>query len=347
MASYLIGKIAFFARSYIEIREVVVMHIYPYLFDPIYKEYIWGGRNLERLGRNLPEGKIAESWELALREEGISVICNGPLKDTLFSDVIKKYKMDIMGSKLDKVGEFPLLIKIIDANDRLSVQVHPDDDYAAANEKDRSGKHEMWYILEAAEDSSIILGLRDGIDKDDFRDSIEKGRVEECLNYVRVEKGDIIDIPPGVVHAIGKGILLAEIQQNSNNTYRVYDYERVDKNGGKRELHIGKALDVIDFKRIHNACILKSEKKSVDMIVSNKYFETYLLNIEELYEDETTGEKFHIYMFTGNEAAIEYGKNYSDIVKVPAGRTVFIPAATGKYRIRGKFTALKTNISGR
>lgn len=324
------------------------MQMYPYLFNPIYKEYIWGGRKLKDWGRKFTSPTVAESWEISVREEGDSIIENGPLKGSSLSRVISTHGADVVGSDLARREVFPMLIKLIDANGKLSVQVHPDDSYALANEKDPSGKHEMWYILEAGEEANIVLGLKEDVDRDTFLDYLKGGKVEQCLNYVRVKKGDIIDIPPGVIHALGENILLVEIQQNSDNTYRVYDYDRIDGTGKKRELHVEKALDVIDFHNKNRPHILNFSDMDpgCKKIMANRHFETFLLNIKDFHGDETTGEKFHAYIFIEKGGTVEYGRNYSNFVHVAEGRTVFIPAAMGKYRIRGEFYGLKTFVGG-
>jgi mannose-6-phosphate isomerase len=221
--------------------------MYPLFFKPIYKSTIWGGRNLEKIyNRSLPEGKVAESWEISCHGHDLSVILNGEFEGRTLDYLMKNYKHELLGKNSADYDKFPLLIKIIDACGRLSVQVHPDDDYAEKYEHD-SGKTEMWYIAHAKENAELILGLIPGTTDKILKNNIDNNTVESCLNRIRVKEGDVIYIPSGTVHAILDGIVLIEIQQSSDVTYRVYDWNRVDDNGRGRPLHIDKAMDVINF----------------------------------------------------------------------------------------------------
>lgn len=224
--------------------------LYPLTFTPVLKDYIWGGRNLEKLGRNLPNGIIAESWEIAAHEDGTTVVNNGRFTGQPLTEVHQELGLDLIGSNCQWAqdrGKFPLLIKILDANKQLSVQVHPKDDYALAHEGNELGKTEMWVILAANPDAKLQLGVKKGTTPEQFRQGIEDGNLEPYLHYVPVKAGDHVCVPAGTLHAIMDGILIAEIQQNSNTTYRVYDWNRVGSDGQPRPLHIDKALDVIDF----------------------------------------------------------------------------------------------------
>lgn len=223
--------------------------LYPFKFEPIYKDYIWGGRNLEKIGKVLPEGKTAESWEVSCRVDGVSIISNGKYKGLSLIEVLKRNGMNVIGtdSYNSKNLYFPLLLKLIDASEKLSVQVHPDNDYARVNENGELGKREAWYVIDAKPDARIIYNVKPGTNKESFIKAINENELDSCLNYINVFPGDIFDIHPGVIHSIGEGIVIAEIQQNSNITYRLYDYGREDEKGNKRPLHIKKALDVIDF----------------------------------------------------------------------------------------------------
>ncbi len=220
------------------------MKFYPLKLKPVTKSIIWGGNYLEKnFGYKSQDDNIAEAWITTCRPDGVNVIENGQAQGLLLDSYIQKAgKENIYGDFED----FPLLIKFIDANDRLSVQVHPDDEYAKANGLD-AGKTEMWYIVDAKEGANLVYGLCDKV-KPSAKELIEfneKGILADKLNFVPVKKGDCFFIPAGLVHAIGEGIVIAEIQQNSNTTYRMYDYDRVGKDGKKRELHIEKASEVI------------------------------------------------------------------------------------------------------
>lgn len=234
--------------------------LYPLKLTPVCKEIIWGGERLKsEFGKSAPFDKIAESWELTVRPDGMNVIENGIYAGMTLSEYLSSDE------------KFPLLIKLIDACDRLSIQVHPDDEYAQKFEGE-FGKTEVWYIVDALPGSRLIWGLKD-YSPSKFRSALENGTLEEHMNYVEVKKGDVFFIPSGCVHAIGAGILIAEIQQSSNVTYRVYDYMRRDKNGKLRELHVEKALDVIvDFTPDEIEALRFSNGRGDYSIVNCKYF---------------------------------------------------------------------------
>jgi mannose-6-phosphate isomerase len=236
---------------------------------------------------------------------------------------------------------------LIDASDKLSVQVHPDDHYANDNEGGESGKHEAWYIIDANPGAQIIYNVIPGIDKEDFIESINKSEIDQCLNYMNVFAGDVIDIYPGMIHSIGAGIVLAEIQQNSNLTYRLYDYDRLDLKGNKRVLNIKKALDVIDF--VPNN---RNEKAlGIDLRINagahksfklaNKYFSLEVYWVEGEIEEHTDGSKFYIYLFLEGDAIINY---LNGSISVKAGESIFIPAFMGMFTIKGNFKALKIYV---
>jgi len=223
--------------------------LYPLKFDPIYKQIIWGGTNISKyFHRGIILDSVAESWELCCREDGISIVSSGILKGMSLQDAIYKYKDKLLGKKtyLNFGSKFPLLIKIIDANESLSVQVHPNDAYARIND-DSCGKNELWYILDAKKKAEIIFGVKKDETKAEFSVAVSENKIEQTLNRVAASKGDVFYVPAGKVHAILSGILIAEIQQNSNTTYRIYDWGRVDVGGKSRALNTAQALDVIDF----------------------------------------------------------------------------------------------------
>ena len=220
--------------------------LYPLFLSGVTKSPIWGGTRLPReWNKCAPDGgTVGESWELTVRKKEMSIVQNGILSGTSVGTLLQDFPNELMGKSTVTNNEFPLLIKFIDAADRLSVQVHPDDAYAARIENDR-GKTEMWYIVDAAENAEIICGLADGIDNAAFCAALQKGELMSALKTQKVRAGETYFIPAGLPHAIGKDVLIAEIQQNCDLTYRVYDYERRDANGSLRELHINKACDVI------------------------------------------------------------------------------------------------------
>jgi len=321
---------------------------YPFKFQALYKDYIWGGRNLETLGKKLPEGIVAESWELSCHPDGQSIIANGTYKDATLDSFIKKYGIDAIGHSLPSsaIEKFPLLIKFIDANDRLSVQVHPEDEYAIQHENGDLGKNEMWYIISAKPDARIVYGVTPDTTRESFGKAVAAGRINDCLNYMPVKTGDFINIPAGLVHAIGAGIVLAEVQQNSNTTYRVYDYDRVDKNGSKRPLHVEKALDVIDFncsnslKKVEGLSFVKQEYSKSVMIV-NDYFAIEQFKLHGSVRDVADGSRFFIYIFTEGSGLLKYDGGE---IAVSRGETVFIPASLGEFTIEGQLEMIKSYV---
>ena len=224
-----------------------VVSVYPLTFHPVFKDYPWGGRNLaSKLGRTLPDGIVAESWEIAAHPHGSGTVATGPLAGRTLVEVMAVWGEALVGSRNRYAlahDRFPLLIKLLDAQRWLSVQVHPDDNYALAHAGD-FGKTEMWVVLAAEPDAELIYGFRPGVTHDGFAAAIAGGATEQWLHRVRVRRGDVIFVPAGAVHALGPGIIVAEIQQNSDTTYRIYDWDR------PRPIHIEQALDVLDFSLI-------------------------------------------------------------------------------------------------
>lgn len=322
---------------------------YPLKFRPLYKDYIWGGRTLEKLGKTLPEGIVAESWEVSCHPDGISIISNGEFAGMALPDLVKQYRRALVGTALaDKdVNKFPLLVKFIDANDNLSVQVHPDDEYAFVHENGEYGKNEMWYVIWADPGAKLQYDVVPGTNREILSQAIKDNNFESCLKFIDVFPGDVINIPAGLIHAIGKGIVLAEIQQNSNTTYRVYDYNRVDKAGNKRPLHIEKALDVIDY----NTSTRKEKYPGLEIEffegltktykVANRYFSIEEYDLDGRAEENADGSKFAIYTFFEGEGIIIYDDGD---LKVSAGESVLIPACLGKYAISGTLKALKSYV---
>lgn len=222
--------------------------------NPVFKDYIWGGTRLrDDFGLKTDINPVAEGWMLACHKDGMNTIDGGEYDGKTLESVIKEGdKSKIAGTNSEKFPYFPVLIKLIDAKDNLSVQVHPDNEYAARVEHE-FGKTEMWYVLDAAPGATLIYGFKNKIGKEEFKQAIESNTLLDVLNVVEVKKGDMFFIEAGTVHAIGKGALIAEIQQNSNSTYRVYDYGRLGKDGKPRELHIQKAIDVSKRNRQNTA----------------------------------------------------------------------------------------------
>lgn len=221
---------------------------YPLLFQPEFKERVWGGRALEQFGLNIPEGHIGEGWMIADHPNGTTSVVNGELAGLGLDQVREQLGSEWFGKKgfSEVNGRFPLLIKLLDCNDDLSVQVHPTDDYEGLP-KGELGKTEMWYVLDAKPDAKIIYGLKEGVTREDLRHALESGKVMDSLQEVPVKAGDTFYIPAGTVHALCAGVVVAEIQQNSDTTYRIYDYNRPGLDGKPRELHIEDSLNVTAY----------------------------------------------------------------------------------------------------
>jgi mannose-6-phosphate isomerase len=321
--------------------------LYPLKFEPLYKDYIWGGRNLGKLGKKLPEGIVAESWEVAAHPDGMSRVSNGRLKGMTLQDLFVNMKTELCGRALFNSERFPLLLKLIDASNDLSIQVHPDDKYAAIHEDGEWGKNEAWYIISAEPGAHLVYDVVPGTRKEDFEQAIKSESLEACLQKVPVQAGDVIYIPAGVVHAICKGIVLAEIQQNSNATYRVYDYGRIDDKGRKRPLHVDKALDVTDFasdkrKSKFSGLSLPLNKNGYKKyLVANRYFCMELCEIDGTINENTYQDRFFIYLFLEGSATIRYSGGVTEVLK---GESVLLPASLGEYSVSGKFKALRCYV---
>jgi mannose-6-phosphate isomerase len=321
--------------------------MYPIIFESVYKEMIWGGVKLrDTYSRNTPFLRTGESWDITCRENEMGIVKNGAYKDMSFLSVIRQNPEKIMGERYKNFDRFPLLVKLIDANDYLSVQVHPDDAYARKAENYPQGKNEMWYILSAEPESFLYIGLKDGVTKETFKSAIHSGKTENCLNKLYVSPGDCVDVPAGLVHAIGKGIVLAEIQQNSDITYRVYDYERTGLDGKSRELHIEKSMDVIDFSGrlpktpVKPKLISTAKNTNIYEYIKNPYFTALLYDIKDDCDDRTDKETFHILTCVKGGAEI---KCSNGALKITEGDSIFIPAALGEYEISGQCLVIKSS----
>lgn len=311
--------------------------MYPVKFKSLYYKKIWGGRDFEEFRKDLPEGNIGESWDVACHDNGMSIVLNGEFKGKTLEEIIEEQREKIVGNKFAR-ERFPLLVKLINSKEKLSVQVHPDDDYAEKVENS-IGKTEAWYVVDAKEGASLIVGTKD-CDKDVFKRAVENGETEKYLNKIPVKKGDCFLINSGLVHAICEGIIIAEIQQNSDITYRIYDYDR------GRELHIDKALDVINFdlevENQNDRVIEKHEGYNKCVLCSGKYFTIEKYIIDKKIMSKSNEDEFFILTCTEGNGVIETEDGLkTDILK---GDSVLIPAYLGKYLVEGNLTVLKTFI---
>ncbi|PTB93530.1 mannose-6-phosphate isomerase [Marivirga lumbricoides] len=300
---------------------------YPLKFEPILKEKIWGGEKLSTLlNKKSDQNNIGESWEISGVPGNISQVANGALKGTSLNELLEKYKGDFMGEKIyAKFGpEFPLLIKYIDAKTALSVQLHPNDDLAKARHNS-FGKTEMWYIMQGDEGANINVGFKKTTSKEEYLKSLQNNQLIDLLHFENVKKGDSVFINTGKVHAIGAGVLLAEIQQTSDITYRIYDWDRVDDEGNARELHTELALDAIDFEKkddyqLHYS---KDENQSNNLAKCEYFTTNYIHLTKQLTKNYSSIDSFIIYMCISGTAKIEINNN---IEKIEAGETILIPA---------------------
>ncbi len=318
------------------------MILYPLKFQPLYKYRIWGGEKLKtELGKNYTESLIGESWEISDVKNDETEVLEGPLKGQTLKQLIKKYKSDFLGQSVYNTygEEFPLLIKFIDAKTPLSIQVHPSNEIAK-KQHNSFGKNEMWYVMQAEKNAELIIGFKENITLEQYQNHLKNNTILEVLHQETVNKGDAYYIPTGRVHAIGAGVLLAEIQQTSDVTYRIYDYNRVDNaTGKKRELHTELAKNVIDFSahKDYKTHYNKTKNQS-NVLVHSPYFKTNYLKIEgTLDKDYSKIDSFIIYMCVDGDAKIEWKKDTFTLTK---GETLLLPATIKNVSISSKSSEL-------
>ncbi len=309
--------------------------LYPLKFKPILKEKIWGGTKLMQLFQKEGKGNIGESWELSGVEGDVSVVANGNLKNLKLTELIDTYKEELIGEKVFKNfgNKFPLLFKFIDAREDLSVQLHPDDSLARSRHSS-FGKTEMWYIIHVEKEANLILGFNREMDEATYMKYLSAHKISEILHSEKVQTGDAFFIAPGTVHAIGAGVVLAEIQQTSDITYRIYDWDRPDTDGKLRELHTDLAIDAIDYQQ-PDAKLLYSEAENESVLLKSvPYFETNkLLLTTTLERDLSQIDSFVVYMCVEGSAEIETDTTSTTIGK---GETVLIPASIKKLNLKTK-----------
>lgn len=313
-------------------RRPVQPEVYPLTFTPVFKDYPWGGRALStRFGRPLPDGIVAESWEIAAHPNGASVVRNGVLAGNTLSDVLAVWAGALVGKRNLAAlaqGRFPLLIKLLDANRWLSVQVHPDDAYGLTHAGE-FGKTEMWVVLHAEPGSEIIYGFAPGVDREAFAQAIADGETEHLLHRLVVGEGDVIFVPAGAVHALGPGVIVAEIQQNSDTTYRIYDWGRA------RPLHIEQAMAVLDFDLVAPAAVTPqqvADAPKTELIGECAYFRTERLRLVagETVHGVCDGSTFEIWGALQGAVRMDWA---GDSVALHAVDWVLLPAAMGPFSI--------------
>lgn len=314
------------------------------LLKPTVKDTIWGGtRLISEFGFETKEDNIAEAWMLSCHKDGPAYVQNGVYAGKTLNEAIEAEGKGVLGANNADKLDFPILIKLIDAKEKLSVQVHPGDEYARRVENE-NGKTEAWYILDAAPGAQLVYGVKRKISRKAFSESIRRKEVETILNFVNVKPGDVVFIPSGMLHAIGAGIFLAEVQQSSNTTYRVYDYDRPGKDGKPRELHIEKATDVVDltvpsadFTPQGEPMITNEAEKTY--LTGCRYFKMYSLNVNGAYEDSASYESFVSLLVLSGEGELRCGEQKLPLAK---GSSVFIPAGKGAYTVDGTLEILET-----
>ena len=317
---------------------------YPLLFQPEFKERVWGGRALEQFGLNIPEGHIGEGWMIADHPNGTTSVLNGELAGLGLNEVREKLGRQWFGSKgfSEVNGRFPLLIKLLDCNDDLSVQVHPTDDYEGLPDGEL-GKTEMWYVLDAKPDAKIIYGLKDGVSRETLKSALENGTVMETLQVVPVKAGDSFYIPAGTVHALCAGVVVAEIQQNSDTTYRIYDYNRPGLDGKPRELHIEDSLNVTAYEGAG------ATKMSTDNAVPGQwlklaespYFVVEKGLVDGNWELQTSEDSFTILVTCEGEGTLKWDGGEQAFT---SGQCFLLPANLGSYSLEGGATVLRSYL---
>ena len=308
---------------------------YPLKFQPILKEKIWGGEKLKHLlNKKSLRKDVGESWEISTVGNDISIVANGSLKGKSLLDLVENHKGDLVGKKVYREfgNKFPLLIKYIDAREALSIQLHPNDELARKRHNS-FGKTEMWYVIQADDKAKLQVGFKKKVSKDEYKNSVDDKTLVDILNFDEVKKGDVYFIPSGRVHAIGAGVLLAEIQQTSDITYRIYDWDRLDDQGNSRDLHTDEAVDAIDFsvKERYNTHYSKGLNK-ITNIVDCQYFTTNILAISSNVEmNITSNESFVIYMCVSGEGVKFLSEEFEEIIKL--GETILFPATINQFKI--------------
>lgn len=320
------------------------MKLYPLQFEPILKERIWGGTKLKSvLNKPITSDITGESWELSTVEGDISIVANGDYKGKSLTALIDANPNELLGTAVyARFGnQFPLLFKYLDAREDLSIQVHPNDELAKQRHNS-FGKTEMWYVLQADTDARIIVGFKDDSSSEEYVKHLEDDTLVSLLDGVKTNPGDVFFLETGTVHAIGAGILIAEIQQTSDITYRLYDFNRKDAQGNTRELHIDLALEAINYNKVDTYKTYTKDVNKSNNIVDCPYFTTNYIPLEGEITINKTGDSFTVYMCVEGSFELEYNNQKT---KYKKGDTVLIPAALNTFSINGKASILEIYIS--
>ncbi|WNQ10356.1 class I mannose-6-phosphate isomerase [Paenibacillus aurantius] len=319
------------------------MNLYPLQFKPEMKERVWGGRALERFGLELPDGHIGEGWMIGDHPNGTTKAMNGELAGLGLDEIREKYGQELFGTKgQTNGGRFPLLIKLLDCQDDLSVQVHPNDSYEKLPAGEL-GKTEMWYILNAKPGARILYGLKPGVTRESLEEAIQGGRIMDSLQEVPVKAGDSFYIPAGTVHALCAGVLAAEIQQNSDTTYRLYDYDRPGLDGKPRELHIEDSLNVIAYEGA-GATRMTTELEEPNRwltLAQSPYFVVEKGRVEQSWALQTSPESFVIHIVCEGAGQLVWTDGSLDL---KPGDAFLLPAGLGSYSLEGEVTVLRSYL---
>lgn len=312
---------------------------------PAYKDYLWGGTKLkEQYGKESDLEIVAESWELSTHPDGPSIVATGEFEGKTLLEYVQANGKGVLGTACSLENDIPILIKFIDAKQDLSIQVHPDNEYALANEGDY-GKTEMWYILEAEEGAELVYGFTKDLTKEEFETAIRENTLTEVINSVPVQKGDVFFIKPGTMHAIGSGIVIAEIQQRSNVTYRIYDFGRVGADGKPRELHVEKALDVTNLTEADEPkvdyTLTEGDGYKKGVLASCEYFHVEAIQVSEQVELVADEKSFHSILVVEGSGYVLSSKEKMAVKK---GDSVFLPAGYGTYCIDGECKVILSTL---
>lgn len=320
------------------------MKLYPLQFQPIFKDRIWGGAKLKTyLNKPITSDITGESWEISTVENDVSIIANGFFEGKSLNELINEFPEQVLGTEVFKRfgKQFPLLFKYLDAREDLSIQVHPNDELA--KERHNSfGKTEMWYVMQTDDDARLIVGFKEKSSPEEYIQHLENKTLLNILDTKKVKKGDVFFLETGTVHAIGAGTVIAEIQQTSDITYRLYDFDRVDAAGNKRELHVDLALDAINYNVVKAQKEYLKEKNKSNEVVNCSYFTTNFIPLDGNLKVFKNKESFTVYMCVDGSFNLKYK---GDMFQYKTGDTVLIPAAMLEFEIIGKGSLLEIYIS--
>ena len=320
------------------------MKLYPLQFQPILKERIWGGTKLKTyLNKPISSDRTGESWEISTVKNDVSVISNGFFAGELLTDLLNKFPNELLGTKVySHFGkQFPLLFKYLDAREDLSIQLHPNDELAKKRHNS-FGKTEMWYVMQADRDAKLIIGFKEKSSEKEYLENLENNSLITILDVKKVNQGDAFFIETGTIHAIGAGTLIAEIQQTSDITYRLYDFDRVDVHGNKRDLHVDLALEAINYEVVAAEKSYSKNSNTSNEIVNCPYFTTNFIALDGTIGIHKNGESFSVYMCVDGSFELNYEK---DVYAYKIGDSILIPAKMKEFTISGTASLLEIYIS--